>query len=191
MGYNPPVITHGLLKNPPCIYGFPLKYRLTGTFELQCLICREYPHHIQLYIYPMDSSCFVVKYRHLSSLRQLSPTLVNSLRHPQCLIKKKNMFPLFPSFLMVKSQHRRLWKSHGILLRPGSCGLFDAPPGAGEGEEPGGVVGRPGGRGTGSCSILQQLVSRLVTVKHYNSYQWDNNNGIIMLVSICNCCKCK
>jgi hypothetical protein len=32
-----------------------------------------------------------------------------------------------------------------------------------------------------SCSILQQLGSRLVTVKHYNSYQWDNNNGIIIM----------
>jgi len=42
------------------------------------------------------------------------------------------------------------------LLRPGSCGLFDAPPGAGEGEELGGVVGRPGGRGTEPLFVDRQ-----------------------------------
>ena len=42
-----------------------------------------------------------------------------------------------------------------------------------------------------SCSILQQLGSRLVTVKQYNSYQWDYCNGIIILVTICHYCKCK
>ena len=109
--------------------------------------------------------------------------LVNSLRHPQCLIKQKHMLPLFPSFLMVKSQHRRLcfpwdfaqarelwivWCSTGRRRRRRtwrSCG----------------PSWRKRHRATlwidkASCSMLQQLGSRLVTVKHYNSYQWYCKN---------------